>query len=153
MFRKEFRGLYYERMAAISKFIVQAIPALSDERNNISIEQLCSLFQSDLFSPETITSYADENTNGAKYLCELLEMEDINTRLDRMIVVLTTGEWHQKMTKDENALCKLLIGDCKYSDILLATDSSLGRQVRITYATFNSKYPLVNKQYEKEEER
>ncbi len=59
MFRREFRGLYYERMAAISKFIVQAIPALSDERNNMSIEQLCGLFQSDLFSPETITSYAD----------------------------------------------------------------------------------------------
>ena len=51
MFRREFRGLYYERMAAISKFIVQAIPALRDERNNMTIDQLCELFQSDLFSP------------------------------------------------------------------------------------------------------
>ena len=143
MFRKEFRGYYYERMAAISKFIVQAIPALTDERNNMSIGQLCELFQSDLFSPETLTSYADENMNGAKYLCELLEMEDINTRLDRMVVVLTTGEWHQKLTEDEQHLCKLLIGDCKSSDILLATDPSLGRQVRIDYATFNSKDPLI----------
>ena len=40
MFRREFRGYYYERMAAISKFIVQAIPALNDERNNMTIEQL-----------------------------------------------------------------------------------------------------------------
>lgn len=143
MFRREFRGFYYERMAAISRFIVQAIPALSDERNNMSLDQLCGLFQSDLFSPETITSYADENTNGAKYLCELLEMEDINTRLDRMVVVLTTGEWHQELTEDEQRLCKLLIGNCKSSDIFLATDSSLGRQVRIDYATFNSKEPLV----------
>ena len=143
MFRREFMAHYYERMAAISRFIVQAIPALSDERNNMSLDQLCGLFQSDLFSPETITSYADENTNGAKYLCELLEMEDINTRLDRIVVVLTTGEWHQELTEDEQRLCKLLIGNCKSSDILLATDPSLGRQVRINYATFNSGYPLL----------
>ena len=143
MFRREFRGYYYERMAAISKFIVQAIPALGDERNNISIDHLCELFQSDLFSPETITSYADENSNGAKYLCELLEMEDINTRLGRMVVVLTTGEYHKELTEDEQTLCKLLISDCKSSDILLATDPLLGKQVRIDYATFNSKEPLV----------
>ena len=143
MFRREFMGYYYERMAAISRFIVQAIPALKDERNDMSIEQLCGLFQSDLFSLETITSYADENTNGAKYLCELLEMEDINTRLDRMVVVLTTGKWHKELTEDEQRLCKLLIGNCKSSDILFATDPSLGRQVRIDYATFNSKEPLV----------
>ena len=143
MFRREFMGHYYERMAAISRFIAQAIPALKDERNNMSLDQLCGLFQSDLFSPETITSYADENTNGAKYLCELLEMEDINTRLDRMVVVLTTGEWHQELTEDEQRLCKLLIGDCKSCDILVATDPSLGRQARINYATFNSKEPLI----------
>jgi hypothetical protein len=143
MFRREFRGYYYERMAAISRFIVQAIPALNDERNNMSIEQLCGLFQSDLFSPETITSYADEHTNGAKYLCELLEMEDINTRLDRMVVVLTTGEWHKDLTEDERRLCKLLVGNCKSSNILVATDPSLGRQVRIDYATFNSNHSLV----------
>jgi len=143
MFRREYMAHYYERMAAISRFIVQAIPALSDKRNNMSLDQLCGLFKSDLFSPETITSYSDENTNGAKYLCELLEMEDINTRLDRMVVVLTTGEWHQELTQDEQRLCKLLIGDCKSSDILVATDPSLGRQVRIDYASFNSKNPLV----------
>ena len=142
-FRREFMGYYYERMAAISKFIVLAIPALSVDRDNMTIGQLCELFQSDLFSPETITSYADENTNGAKYFCELLEMEDINTRLDRMVVVLTTGEYHKELTEDEQHLCKLLIGNCKSSNILLATDPSLGRQVRIDYATFNSKYPLV----------
>ena len=153
MFRKEFRGYYYERMAAISKFIVQTIPALNDERNNMSMDQLCGLFQSDLFSPETITSYADENTNGAQYLCELLEMEDVNTRLDRMVVILTTGEWHQELTEDEQHLCKLLVGNCKSCDILVATDPSLGRQVRINYATFNSEHPLISKQYEKEEER
>jgi hypothetical protein len=70
-------------------------------------------------------------------------MEDINTRLDRMVVVLTTGEWHQELTEDEQRLCKLLIGDSKSSNILLATDPSLGGQVRINYAAFNSNNPLV----------
>ena len=143
MFRREFMGCYYERIAAISRFIVQAIPALKDERNNMTIEQLCGLFQSDLFSPETITSYADENTNGAKYFCDLLEMEDINSRLDRMVVVLTTGEYHKELTEDEQRLCRLLVGNCKSSSILVATDPSLGRQVRIDCATFNTKYPLI----------
>ena len=136
MFRREFMGCYYERIAAISRFIVQAIPALNDERSDMTIEQLCGLFQSDLFSPETITSYADEKTNGARYLCDLLEMEDINIRLDRMVVILTTGEYHNELTEDEQRLCKLLIGNCKSSHVLLATDPSLGRQVRIDYATF-----------------
>ena len=143
LFRRQFLWFYYERMMNIAGFIVQAIPALDDERNNMSIGQLCDLFLSDLFCTEIVTSYADENSNGAKYLCELLEMEDINTRLDRMVVVLTTGEWHKELTEDEQHMCKLLIGNCKSSDILLATDPSLGRQVRINYAAFNSNNPLV----------
>lgn len=145
LFRREFMVHYYERMMNISRFIVQAIPALSDERNNMSIGQLCGLFHSDLFSSESFTSYADEKTSGGKYLCELFEKYGIEPRLDRIVVVLTTGEYHTEMTEDEKMLCRLLVGDCKSSDILLATDSSLGKQVRINYATFNSKEPLANK--------
>jgi hypothetical protein len=143
MFRREFMVHYYERMMNISRFIVQAIPALKDERNNMSVRQLCGLFHSDMFSSEVFTSYADEKTNGVRYLCELFERYGIEPRLDRIVVVLTTGEDHQEMTEDEKKLCEILIGDCKSSDILLATDPSLGRQVRINYATYNSKDSLV----------
>ena len=145
MFRREFMGHYYERMMNISRFIVQAIPALKDERNNMSVRQLCGLFHSDLFSSEVFTSFADEKTNGARYLCELFEEYGVEPRLDRIVIVLSTGEYHLELTEDEKNLCKILIGDCKSSDILLATDTSLGRQVRINYATFNSEKPLVNK--------
>ena len=143
LFRREFLGHYYERMMNISRFIVHAIPALSDERNSISIKQLCGLFHADLFSSEVITSFTDEKTGGAKYLCDLLEEYDRESRLDRIVVVLTTGEYHQELSEDEKKLCRLLVGDCKSSDILLATDPSLGKQVRINYATFNSKYSLI----------
>ena len=57
-----------------------------------------------------------------------------------------------KGIKDENKLCKLLVGDCKSYDILLETDPSLGKQVRITYAIFNSKDPLIEKRHEKEKD-
>ena len=144
-FRREFMAHYYERMMNISRFIVQAIPALSDERNTMSIGQLCGLFHSDLFMSEVFTSYADEKTSGASYLCDLLEKYDREPRLDRVVVVLTTGEYHTEMTEDEKNLCEILVGDCKSSDILLVTDPSLGKQVRINYATFNSEEPLVNK--------
>ena len=143
MFRREFMAHYYERMMNISRFIVQAIPALNDERNTMSIKQLCGLFHADLFSSEVITSFADENTSGARYLCDLLEKYDREARLDRIVVVLTTGKWHQELTEDEKNLCEILVGNCKSSDILFATDPSLGRQVHINYATFNSQYPLV----------
>lgn len=142
MFRREFMAHHYERMMNISRFIAQAIPALSDERNTMSIKQLCGLFHADLFSSEVITSFADEKTSGARYLCDLLEKYDREPRLDRIVVVLTTGEYHTEMTEDEKKLCRLIVGDCKSSDILLATDPSLGKQVRINYATFNSEKPL-----------
>ena len=145
MFRREFMGHYYERMMNISRFIVQAIPALKDERNNMSVRQLCGLFHSDLFRSEVFTSFADEKTNGARYLCELFEEYGVEPRLDRIVIVLSTGEYHLELTEDEKNLCKILIGDCKSSVILLVTDPSLGKQVRINYATFNSKEPLVNK--------
>lgn len=142
LFRREFMAHYYERMMNISRFIVQAIPAFNDDRNTMNIGQLCGLFYADFFSSEVITSFADE-TSGARYLCDLLEKYDREPRLDRIVVVLTTGEYHTERTEDEKNLCEILIKDCKSSDIIFATDSSLGRQVRINYATFNSKYPLV----------
>lgn len=143
MFRREFLAHYYERMMNISRFIVQAIPALKDKRNNMSVRQLCGLFHSDLFNSEAFTSYADEITNGARYLCELFEKYGVEPRLDRIVVVLSTGEYHTELTEDEKNLCNILIGNCRSTKILLATDPSLGRQVRINYATFNSKDPLV----------
>ena len=144
-FRKEYMAEYYASVMGIACFIIMGIPVLGDQRNKISIDQLCGLFHSDVFAiPEEITSYADEKTNGAKYLCEQLRKYDIY-RIDRIIMIMTTGEWHQVLTEDEQTLCKLLVGDCKSYNLLLATDPSLGKQVRINYAIFNSKDPLIEK--------
>lgn len=140
-------------MTAISDFIVKAIPAINDKTNDnyINVEQLCYLFQSDVFFSEEITSYADEGTSGAKYLLYLILIYDMLPHLDRMIYILTTGEPFEKMkdetvalsTEDYLALEKVLMGSCKSGDVIFATDPSLGHQVRINFATYNSRYPLV----------
>ena len=131
-------------MTAISDFIVKAIPAINDKANEnyIDVEQLCYLFQSDIFFSEEITSYADEGTCGAKYLLYLILIYKMLPHFDRMVYILTTGERLETMTEDLSALENVLVGSCKSADVIYATDPLLGKQVRINYATFNSKFPL-----------
>ena len=136
-FRREVMTNYYSHMNYISSFIVEAIPALGDERNNVSIKKLCEIYQSEKFYfPDEIITCTDDNTNGTKYLSELVKKYVLH-RLDRMFIILETGEWHKVLTEDEKKLCEILIGECKAGDILLATNPSLGRQIRICYATYS----------------
>ena len=151
--KKNNAGQYYMRMTAISDFIVKAIPAINDKANDnyLDVEQLCYLFQSDIFFSEEITSYADEGTSGAKYLLYLILIYDMLPHFDRMVYIITTGEPFEKMkdealaldTEDYLALENVLMGNCKSGDVIFATDPSLGHQVRINYATYNSRYPLT----------
>ena len=151
--KKNNAGQYYMRMTAISDFIVKAIPAINDKANDndLDVEQLCYLFQSDIFFSEEITSYADEGTSGAKYLLYLILIYDMLPHFDRMVYIITTGEPFEKIkdealaldTEDYLALENVLMGNCKSGDVIFATDPSLGHQVRINYATYNSRYPLT----------
>ena len=142
-FRKYFKEAYYERMAIISDFIVRAIPSLKDSRNYLTTRQLCYLFHSNLFCNEVITSYACQGENGSAYLLDVISKYNMLPRHDRMLVILTTGTWHEALTDDEIALFELLFGESQSGDIILATDEKLGSQVRVDYVAFNSEYPLV----------
>ena len=127
--KKNNAGQYYRRMTAISDFIVKA---------------LCYLFQSDFFFSEEITSYADEGTSGAKYLLYLILIYDMLPHFDRVVYILTTGKPIEKaMSEDIMALENGICGNCKSADVIYATDPSLGRQIRINFATYNSRYPLT----------
>ena len=144
--KKNNAGQYYRRMTAISDFIVKAIPAINDKENNnyMDIGQLCYLFQSDFFFSEEITSYADEGTSGAKYLLYLILIYDMLPHFDRVVYILTTGKPIEKaMSEDIMALENGICGNCKSADVIYATDPSLGRQIRINFATYNSRYPLT----------
>lgn len=142
-FRIEILEHYYERMTAISDYIVQAIPALSDDRNYMSVEQLCGLFCSELFCSEEIKSFVPDDESGAKYLYDLLSLYDMIPKMDGIVVRLVTGKKHEVLTEDEKLLCNLLAEGPKYSDLILDCAPSLGNQVVISYAAYNSKNPLV----------
>ncbi len=144
-FKKNLAGRYYRRMTDISNFIVKAITALRDNESNnyLKTEDLCNLFQSELFYSEEITSFADEGTTGAKYLLNLILIYEMLPHFDRMVYILTTGKRLETMTEDLSALENALVGNCKSGDVIFDTDPSLGRQIRINYATFNFKYPLL----------
>ena len=135
---------YYERMAAISDFIVHTIPALNNTENYLSVEQLSGLFfHSDLFCSEEIKSFAPDGESGAKYLYDLLSSYDMIPKMDGIIVRLVTGAAHEVLTEDEKRLCNLLAEGRKYSDLILDCDPTLGNQVVISYAAYNSQSPLV----------
>lgn len=142
-FRKYFEEAYYERMAFIGDFIIRAIPSLKDSRNYLTTRQLCNLFHSEFFCNEAITSYAGLDENGSAYLVDVISKYNMLPRHDRMLVILTTGTWHEALTEDEKALSELLIGESQSGDIILATDEKLGNQVRVDYVAFNSEFPLV----------
>ena len=103
-FRIEFLEHYYERMTVISDFIAQAIPALKDARNYMRVEQLCELFQSELFCTKEIMSYASNGESGAKYLYDLLTSYDMIPKMAGIVVRLVTGTKHEVLTEDENLL-------------------------------------------------
>ena len=142
-FRIEFLEHYYERMSVISDFIVQTIPALKSTRNYIHVEQICELFQSELFCTEEIMSYASNGESGAKYLYELFTSYDMIPKMDGIVVRLVTGTEREVLTEDENLLCNLLAEGRKYGNLILDYDPALGNHVVISYAAYNSNNPLV----------
>ena len=144
-FKKRLAARYFKRMTDISNFIVKAIPAINDKANDnyLKTEDLCNLFQSELFYSEELTSFADEGTSGAKYLLNLILIYDMLPHFDRVVYILTTGKpIEEAVTEDVMALENGICGNCKSADVVYATDPSLGRQIRINYATFDSKFPL-----------
>ena len=144
LFRTEFMEHYYEQMAAISDFIVHTIPVLNNTENYMSVEQLSGLFfHSDLFCSEEIKSFAPDGESGAKYLYDLLSSYNMIPKMDGIIVCLVTGAAHEVLTEDEKRLCNLLAEGRKYSDLILDCDPTLGNQVVISYAAYNSQNPLV----------
>ena len=141
--RKEFMSHYYERMAAIRDFIFHTIPAQNNTGNYLSVEQLCGLFHSDFFCSEEIMSFAPNGESAAKYLYDLLSSYDMIPKMDGIVVRLVTGASHEVFTEDEKRLCNLLAEGREYCDLILDSAPSLGNQVAISYAAYNSRNPLV----------
>lgn len=93
LFRKEFMEHYYERMIDICEFIIKTIPAFTIRagHNYLSIKDICQLFKSDSFCSVEIKSYADEKTDSAIYLLELIKKYDMLPNADNVVVYIAHG--------------------------------------------------------------
>lgn len=142
LFRQEFMDTYYERMEAIGNFVVRVLPALSCKANSLSIAQLCKLYYSGTFASNTIQSYADETTDAANYMAELINKYDMLPHAANAIIYLTTGHDRDKtsmLNPQEEKLVEA-IADRVFTteknngtvDLILGCNPALGHQIEIT---------------------
>ena len=151
-FRQTFMSLYYERITAISRFILETKSAWKDSRSTPSVPRLCGLYDSMLFREEKLPSYVcdDMDISAAKYLENLIRKYPFIERKDfnRVIIHLVTGEPHERLNDDEQALINYIIEGGKggqpfeSSDFLISTDPSLGKQITLHLAFYKSDRPL-----------
>ena len=142
LFRKDFMETYYDRMEAISSFIVQVLPALSVGANSLTIGQLCKLFFSIKFATTVIQSYADETSDAASYMSDLICKYDMLPHGKNAIIYLVTGHsWDNPsvLNPEENELLKIIVDKVITAterkgtvDLILDNNPVLGRQIEIT---------------------
>lgn len=142
LFRKDFMETYYDRMEAISSFIVQVLPALSVGANSLTIGQLCKLFFSSKFATTVIQSYADETSDAASYMSDLISKYDMLPHGKNAIIYLVTGLSRDNpsvLNPEENELLKIIVDKVITAterkgtvDLILDNNPVLCRQIEIT---------------------
>ena len=158
LFRREFMGNYYERLIHISDFIIRGIHALSREGNYLTIKQLCRLFHSDLFTCTMMESFADEETDSATYLKEVIEKYEMLPIADNAIIYIARGyEYdfveddgitHHVLRDEEGELIETIsekIDDHKtygIVDVIIDVVPELGHQTLISVAGYKSDNPI-----------
>lgn len=142
LFRKDFMETYYDRMEAISSFIVQVLPALSVGANSLTIGQLCKLFFSSKFATTVIQLYADETSDAASYMSDLISKYDMLPHGKNAIIYLVTGLSRDNpsvLNPEENELLKIIVDKVITAterkgtvDLILDNNPVLCRQIEIT---------------------
>lgn len=142
LFRQAFMETYYDRMEAISSFIVQVLPALSVGANSLTIGQLCKLFFSSKFATTVIQSYADETSDAASYMSDLISKYDMLPHGKNAIIYLVTGLSRDNpsvLNPEENELLKIIVDKVITAterkgtvDLILDNNPVLCHQIEIT---------------------
>lgn len=142
LFRQAFMETYYDRMEAISSFIVQVLPALSVGANSLTIGQLCKLFFSSKFATTVIQSYADETSDAASYMSDLISKYDMLPHGKNAIIYLVTELSRDNpsvLNPEENELLKIIVDKVITAterkgtvDLILDNNPVLCRQIEIT---------------------
>lgn len=89
-------------------------------------------------------SFTDDNESGANYLMNIISRYDMVQRMDGIVVCLITGTRHEVLSDNEQRLCNYLAEGRKHSDLIIGVDNtSLGNQVIIRYAAYDSKTNII----------
>lgn len=160
LMRQAFLEKYYERMENISQFILKVAPQLSHINNYVKINQLCRLFNSDLFGITTIKSVADKNTDSTTYLKELIAKYDMLPETKNYIIYIARGYdydlelddgiTHEALRPTEyelmNTICKKI--DAHETggtiDLIIGVEPKLGNQTLLTFVGYNSDNPITS---------
>ena len=89
------------------------------------------------------SEYIEDSVNHKFYITKNAEIYEILLPEKPYVIRKQPGLLYLPNRDDYLALENVLVGNCKWGDVIFATDPSLGRQVRINYATYNSRYPLT----------
>jgi len=147
-FRQTFMSFYHQHIKDISRFILDAEPVWKGPSNSLSVKQLCGLYGSLAFRTEVLPSYVrdDMGISAAKYLENLIRKYPFFERknFNRVIIHMVTGEQHERLNDDEQALINYIIeggeGEQPFEsdDLLISTDPSLGKQITLRLAFYKS---------------
>lgn len=159
LIRQAFLEKYYERIERISRYVLKVAPYLSHINNYIKINQLCRLFNSELFGITTIESVADMNTDSATYLNELIAKYDMLPETKNYIIYLARGYdydlelddgiTHEALRPTEyelmNTICDKLEAQETGGtiDLIIGVEPELGHQTLLNIVGYNSEKPIT----------
>ena len=159
LIRQAFLEKYYERMQNISQFILKVAPHLSHINNYVKINQLCRLFNSELFGITIIESVAEKNKDSATYLKELIAKYDMLPEAQNHIIYIARGYdydlelddgiTHEALRPAEYELMNTIYEkiDGKETggiiDLIIGVEPQLGHQTHLTIVGYNSEKPIT----------
>ncbi len=146
-FRKMLKYLFHEPMLKIASYIADVSPAF--DSTNCNNSGICGLFNSTDFESAVIPSFADEATNSADYIREIIERYDMLPERDNVTVYMASGFEHYELTDEErrllvaicNCVCKNRQEGC--CQLIMDYKPELGKQTLVRIAAYNGKNIVI----------
>ena len=137
-FRRELMKLHYDRMVAISDFIILLFPFITLKETDITIQELCKIFNSTAFKTSIIPSYSSDGAD-IDYLCNIIGQYNMIPQMSNLILLVLLDKDSLALEEKQKGRLKRLLSRCNTKDykILFAQNKSLKEQAAICYAAFD----------------
>lgn len=130
--------LHYDRMVAISDFIILLFPFITLKETDITIQELCKIFNSTAFKTSIIPSYSSDGAD-IDYLCNIIGQYNMIPQMSNLILLVLLDKDSLALEEKQKGRLKGLLSRCNTKDykILFAQNKSLKEQAAICYAAFD----------------